>query len=124
MQKIPEHRIELQLVVEEIAVAFLVVHHVADFFVAYPRQIRIALLPVHVVKPEHGVIVVPGAVSDRAPCHVGGGAELAVAALSLYDIECIVQFIETHTAYYACYVSYSRHILPLLLFFTHQFYNT
>ena len=103
-----EADVEEQLVVKIVVVGH-VVHDVADLLVADPGEIGVPLGAGHVVKAEHGVIIVPRAVAHGTPEHIEEGADLVLAALLVHHVDHVVHLLEADAGEDPGHISDHRH---------------
>lgn len=103
-----EADVKEQLVVKIVVVGH-VVHDVADLLVADPGEVGVPLCAGHVVKAEHGVIIVPRAVAHGAPEHIEEGADLVLAALLVHHVDHVVHFLEADAGEDPGHISDHRH---------------
>ena len=103
--------VEPQLVVELVGVAE-VVHVVNDLLVADTGEIGVPLAAVHVVKPEHHIVVVTRPIACAAPAHIEEGLDLVLAALIVDDVDHLVHFLQPHAGHDPCEIRELGHTLP------------
>ena len=103
-----EADVKEQLVVKIVVVGH-VVHDIADLLVADPGEIGVPLGAGHVVKAEHGVVIIPCAVAHGAPEHIEEGAGLVLAALLVHHVDHVVHLLEADAGEDPGHISDHRH---------------
>ena len=109
-----------QLVVKIVVVGHII-HEIADLLVAHPGEVGVPLGAGHVVKAEHGVVIIPCAVPHGAPQHIKEGAHVVLSALLVHHVDHVVHFLEADAGEHPGHISDHCHgkNLPFLVLHYH-----
>ena len=115
-----EADVKEQLVVKIVVVGHII-HEIADLLVAHPGEVGVPLGAGHVVKAEHGVVIIPCAVPHGAPQHIKEGAHVVLSALLVHHVDHVVHFLEADAGEHPGHISDHCHgkNLPFLVLHYH-----